>query len=104
MNGLTSFLVAFSFPWYGGKTKCGIRSHKKHKVEKIDLSVLLFQVMKEPISSLTNYFMVSVFGWPDPNTGLDQSEHALYTCYFISTFDYNTYTGTLWSVVKSINV
>ena len=39
-----------------------------HKVKKIDLSVLLFQVMKEPISSLTNYFMVSVFGWPDPNT------------------------------------
>jgi hypothetical protein len=24
-----------------------------------------------------------VFGWPDPNTGFDQSEHALYTCYFI---------------------
>ena len=56
--------------------------------------------------------MISVFGWPDPNTGFDQSEHALYTCYFISTFDYNTYTGTLiaiinhriWSVVKSINV
>jgi hypothetical protein len=32
---------------------------------------------------LYNYFMVSVFGWPDPNTGFDQSEHALYTCYFI---------------------
>ena len=68
MNGLTSFLVAFSFPWHGRKTKCGIQSHKRHKVEKIDLSVLLFQVMKEPISSLTNYFMVYVFGWPDPNT------------------------------------
>jgi hypothetical protein len=27
--------------------------------------------------------MVSVFGWPDPNTGFDQSDHALYTCYFI---------------------
>ena len=27
--------------------------------------------------------MISVFGWPDPNTGFDQSEHALYTCYFI---------------------
>jgi hypothetical protein len=26
-----------------------------------------------------------VFGWPDPNTGFDQSEHALYTCYFIKT-------------------
>jgi hypothetical protein len=26
-----------------------------------------------------------VFGWPDPNTGFDQSEHALYTCYFITT-------------------
>ena len=25
-----------------------------------------------------------MFGWPDPNTGFDQSEHALYTCYFIS--------------------
>ena len=28
--------------------------------------------------------MISEFGWPDPNTGFDQSEHALYTCYFIS--------------------
>ena len=53
MSGLTRFLVAFSFPWHGGKTKCGIRSHKRHKVEKIDLSVLLFQIMKEPISSCT---------------------------------------------------
>ena len=35
---------------------------------------------------LYNYFMVSVFGWPDPNTGFDQSEHALYTCYFIKMF------------------
>lgn len=25
-----------------------------------------------------------MFGWPDPNTGFDQSEHALYTCYFIT--------------------
>jgi hypothetical protein len=25
-----------------------------------------------------------VFGWPDPNTGFDQSEYALYTCYFIA--------------------
>jgi hypothetical protein len=24
-----------------------------------------------------------VFGWPDPNMGFDQSEHVLYTCYFI---------------------
>ena len=24
-----------------------------------------------------------MFGWPDPNTGFDQSEHALYTSYFI---------------------
>ena len=24
-----------------------------------------------------------MFGWLDPNTGFDQSEHALYTCYFI---------------------
>ena len=29
--------------------------------------------------------MISVFGWPDPNRGFDQSEHALYTCYFISS-------------------
>ena len=29
--------------------------------------------------------MISVFGWPDPNTGLNQSEHALYTCYFITS-------------------
>ena len=27
--------------------------------------------------------MISVFGWPDPNTAFDQSEHALYTCYFV---------------------
>ena len=27
--------------------------------------------------------MIFVFGWPDPNTGFDQSEHALYACYFI---------------------
>ena len=25
-----------------------------------------------------------MFGWPDPNTGFDQSEHALYTRYFIN--------------------
>jgi hypothetical protein len=25
-----------------------------------------------------------VWIWPDPNTGFDQSEHALYTCYFIT--------------------
>ena len=39
--------------------------------------------------------MVSVFGWPepidigspDPNTALDQSEHALHTCYFIKTIN-----------------
>ena len=31
--------------------------------------------------------MISVFGWPDPNTGFNQSEHALYTCYFIIIFD-----------------
>ena len=31
--------------------------------------------------------MISVFGWPDPNTGFDQSEHALYTCYFIKKVD-----------------
>ena len=30
--------------------------------------------------------MISVFGWPNPNTGFDQSEHSLYTCYFINTF------------------
>jgi hypothetical protein len=29
-------------------------------------------------------FKISVFGWPDPNTGFDQSEHALYTCYFVN--------------------
>ena len=28
--------------------------------------------------------MISVFGWPDPNTAVDQSDHALCTCYFIS--------------------
>ena len=28
--------------------------------------------------------MISVFGRPDPNTGFNQSEHVLYTCYFIS--------------------
>ena len=32
--------------------------------------------------ALYSYFLISVFGWPDPS-GLDQSEHALYTCYFI---------------------
>ena len=30
--------------------------------------------------------MIFVFGWPDPNTGFDQSEHALYTCYFIKVY------------------
>ena len=30
--------------------------------------------------------MISVFGWPDPNTGFDQSEHALYACYFIINY------------------
>ena len=30
--------------------------------------------------------MISMFGWPDPNMGFDQSEHALYTCYFIIVF------------------
>jgi hypothetical protein len=29
-----------------------------------------------------------VFGWLDPNTGFDQSEHALYTCYFTKVFDW----------------
>ena len=28
-------------------------------------------------------FMVSGFGWPVANTGFEQSEYALYTCYFI---------------------
>ena len=27
--------------------------------------------------------MISLVGWPDPNTAFDQSEHALYVCYFI---------------------
>ena len=80
MNGLTSFLVAFSFPWHGGKTKCGTWSHKRHKVEKIDLSVLLFQVVKEPISSCTF----------DCNT---------YTGTLIAITNHR-----IWSVVKSINV
>ena len=31
-------------------------------------------------------FQISRAGWPDPNTGFDQSEHALYTCYFIIEF------------------
>ena len=30
--------------------------------------------------------MISVFGWPDPNMGFNQSKHALYTCYFINIF------------------
>ena len=30
--------------------------------------------------------MISVFGWPDPNTAFDQPEHALYTCYFMNKF------------------
>ena len=30
--------------------------------------------------------MISVFGWPDPNTGFNQSEHALYICYFITLY------------------
>ena len=29
--------------------------------------------------------MISVFGWPDPNTGFNQSEYELYTCYFITS-------------------
>ena len=29
--------------------------------------------------------LISVFGWPDPNTAFGQSEHALYTCYSIIT-------------------
>ena len=35
--------------------------------------------------------MISVFGWPDRNTGFDQSEHALYTCYFIILFSKHNY-------------
>ena len=38
--------------------------------------------------------MISVFGWPDPNTGFDQSEHASYTCYFI-IHDTTGYSGML---------
>ena len=31
--------------------------------------------------------MISVFGWPDPNTAFDQSEHAFYTCYYINRIE-----------------
>ena len=47
------------------------------------------QTYKEQCKTLFtkyNYFMVSVFGWPDPNTAFGQSEHALYSCYFILLF------------------
>ena len=39
--------------------------------------------------------MISVFGWHDSNTGFDQSEHALYTCYFI-TCAVNTDAWIIW--------
>jgi hypothetical protein len=44
--------------------------------------------------------MVSVFGWPDPNTGFDQSEHALYTCYFINSLECDLHTHVLTHVIK----
>jgi hypothetical protein len=50
---------------------------------------------------LYNYFMVSVFGWPDPNTGFNQSEHALYTCYFITPFTIITIT-TITTIITII--
>ena len=36
-------------------------------------------------------FQISRAGWPDPNTGFDQSEHALYTCYFITAFEHKAH-------------
>jgi hypothetical protein len=52
-----------------------------------DISLLQVKISKNKAryEESNNYFMVSVFGRPDPNTGFDQSEHALYrpTCYFI---------------------
>ena len=48
--------------------------------------IFIMQTYKEQCKTLFtiyNYFMVSVFRWPDPNTAFDQSEHTLYTCYLI---------------------
>jgi hypothetical protein len=41
-----------------------------------------------------------VFGWPDPNTGFDQSEHALYTCYFIIN-KYKTFSVLIYSYINT---
>ena len=53
--------------------------------------------------------MISVFGWPDPNMGFDQSEHALYTCYFIKnislfngTFEQNFHNSDFVSLSLSL--
>ena len=39
---------------------------------------------------------ISVFGWPDPNTAFGQSEHALYTCYFINIFQVFIILTSIW--------
>ena len=39
-----------------------------------------------------------MFGYSDPNTGIDQSEHAWYTCYFIIA----TYTAQHFNNTVSI--
>jgi hypothetical protein len=45
--------------------------------------------------------MVSVFGWPDPNTGFDQSEHALYTIVLF----YNIYYYIIfWQIQLPITI
>ena len=46
--------------------------------------------------------MNSVFGWPDPNTGFNQSEHALYTCYSIKIFTFMKHGVSLDKYRKEI--
>ena len=45
-----------------------------------------------------------MFGWPDPNTDFDQSEHALYTCYFIIFFLYFRYFRYFWYSKNRISI
>ena len=60
---------------------------------KVDLQ--RSKIVRILILQITDTFMISVFGWPDRNTGFDQSEHALYTCYFITFFTkHNCYVST----------
>ena len=35
---------------------------------------------------LVSNFMISVCAWPESYTAFDQSEHALYACYFTQLF------------------